>query len=292
MMKSIRSVVVRFARLAGYVVGAGVVAAWLVSLAARASIGADMPQVPKSMLTGGLPATPAPMPPLVLPVRDPFAADNLRAIADRAAAAKKRRSLAAIQVPDPTSFGSVGSSGRGVLAVIVGDGSDSYALLEDGASIVIGHVGDAFGGSRIAAITETGVRLANNLVLAVDDQRKSASPSVVGGALPMPGAPQGQSVGPTDGNRPALQPGGQRSAATFGGRVLNANGTVSMPTAAVQQQLGAPTLPASARPATVTLPSSAVQGVQVQPGAIPGTNSFGSPSGSLFPLLSTPAPNR
>jgi hypothetical protein len=282
-MKRLPTVFASVARSSGYIAGAAVLAAWLVSLAARASIGADMPQVPKSMLTGGLPATPPPMPPLVLPVRDPFAADNVRAIADRAAA-KKRRSLASIQVPDPASFGNVGSSGRGVLAVIVGDGSDSYALLEDGASIVIGRVGDAFGGSKIADITDQGVRLENNVMLAVDDPRKDASPMVAGGQLPLPGSPQSQQMGSADAGAAGIQ-------SPFR-RVLNTNATVPMPTAAVQQQLGTPVLPASSQPATVTLPSSDVQGVQLQPGAFPGTNTSAGPNGTLFPLLSTPAPNR
>lgn len=282
-MKRLPTVFASVARSSGYIAGAAVLAAWLVSLAARASIGADMPQVPKSMLTGGLPATPPPMPPLVLPVRDPFAADNVRAIADRAAA-KKRRSLASIQVPDPASFGNVGSSGRGVLAVIVGDGSDSYALLEDGASIVIGRVGDAFGGSKIADITDQGVRLENNVMLAVDDPRKDASPMVAGGQLPLPGSPQSQQMGSADAGAAGIQ-------SPFR-RVLNTNATVPMPTAAVQQQLGTPVLPASSQPATVTLPSSNVQGVQLQPGVFPGTNVSAGPNGTLFPLLSTPAPNR
>jgi len=288
-MKRLSTVFTSVARSSGYIAGAAVLAAWLVSLAARASIGADMPQVPKSMLTGGLPATPPPMPPLVLPVRDPFAADNVRAIADRAAA-KKRRSLASIQVPDPASFGDVGASGRGVLAVIVGDGSDSYALLEDGASIVIGRVGDAFGGSKIAEITDQGVRLENNVMLAVDDPRKDAPPMVAGGQLPMAGAPQGQQMGPTVGGAPGLL--NPFRSSTAGGRVFGAHATVPMPTAAVQNQLATPVLPGSSQPATVTLPPSDVQGVQLQPGAFPGTNTAAGPNGTLFPLLSTPAPNR
>lgn len=267
----------RRARPIAYVTGAVLIVAWFVTLAARASIGAAVPPLATSAAVGGLPPTPAPLRPLVLPIRDPFAAD-VDPAANRLA--KRPTSIAAMQVPDPASFGGAAASGRGVLAVIVGD-RDSYALLEDGANIIVGHVGDAFAGSTIAEISEHGVRLANNVTLAVDDPRKSAAPAMQ--TVPPFTAPAAQRP---DGSSPSAASSAVGASPQFG-RTLPP-GTVAPP--AIAQPPAVPSavgLPTSAQPTIVVPPAGTVQGVELRPGVYPGAAS----AGSSFPLTSAPSPS-
>ena len=249
-------------RALSFVGASAVFVAWFVSLAVRASVGAMDTVTPRFTATGGIPIALPPLAPLVLPRRDPFAADQLRITSGTIG----RGGIAGVQVPDPSAFArNGGAASLGVIGVIVGD-QDAYALVENGAQIQVVHVNDAFAGSTVTAITEHGVVLANGITLDVDAVR----PAAAGGMIP---------VGSTPGGLPAPGPGvsGTTGAAsTITQTQSNTAGTVlGNPIQTTTTPSGPPYAPGSAMSVNGNLPSPL---------------SGNSATGSLFPLLQTPAP--
>jgi hypothetical protein len=165
--------------------------AWFVTLAVRTSVGA--PPVDPHVRLGALPEGPSPLPPLVIPKRDPFKADEdvvrgrSSGLADKAAGR-----LASTDVPDIASVRGGGAQGAvGVMATIV-DGDDAYALVEDGSDVRIAHVGDVLGASRIAAIRDKVVVLEDGEQISLDVQTQAGSDDGLAGApavaaTPLPG---------------------------------------------------------------------------------------------------------
>jgi hypothetical protein len=246
--------VTRTVRTATVLGGSAIFVAWFVTLGVRASVGAIDPVAPRYAAMGGIPASPPPLKPLVLPRRDPFAADEVRI---NLAGVNGRGGIAGTQVPDPSAFGKTSGAALGVIGVIVGD-QDAYALVEDGAQIQVVHVNDAFAGSTVTSITEHGVVLANGVTLDVDASR--------------PGTAQGGTAAfgaPADGASP------QPSAAASGQSQSNAG--VSALQQTTPQNVGGSVQYQPPRTTTTTLPGS------VLPGPLTGTQ-----PGSLFPLLTPP----
>ena len=131
---------------------------------------------PRFAASGGIPTAPPPLKPLVLPRRDPFAADVVR-VPTTLLGSRTAGGIAAVQVPDPAAFRRGGAEGLGVIGVIVSD-RDAYALVEAGSQIQVVHVHDAFAGSVVSAITAQGVTLANGVTLDID-ARPSPAPTGV-----------------------------------------------------------------------------------------------------------------
>jgi hypothetical protein len=109
----------------------------------------------------------------VLPDHDPFQADVMvvKPATNRKSAGGGN--IANVDVPGPGSFGMRNS--LGIIGVIVGQ-TDSYAILEDGATVSQVRVGDAFAGTKIASINSHAVTLANGTVLDLD----APSPASIG----------------------------------------------------------------------------------------------------------------
>jgi hypothetical protein len=253
--------VTKTVRALSFVGASAVFVAWFVSLAVRASVGAMDTVTPRFTATGGIPIALPPLAPLVLPRRDPFAADQLRVTS----ATIGRGGIAGVQVPDPSAFArNGGAASLGVIGVIVGD-QDAYALVENGAQIQVVHVKDAFAGSTVTAITEHGVVLANGITLDVDAVRSA----VAGGMGPAGTGPGGL---PTPG--PGVS-GTTGAASTATQTQSNTAGTA----------LGNPT-----QTTTPSGPPYAPGSAMSVNGNLPSPLSGNSATGSLFPLLQTPAP--
>ena len=246
-------------RTASVLSGGALLVAWFVSLGVRASVGAVDAVAPRYTAMGGVPVALPALKPLVLPRRDPFAADQFHVAQPTASV---HGNIAAVQVPDPSAFGKTSAAALGVIGVIVGD-HDAYALVENGAQILVVHVNDPFAGSTVTSITQNGVVLANGTILDVDAPHPGIAPGGVAGygtaqagASPAPGnvvpgqAPSNPSVGATGGMAP---------------QVLYPQGAA----------------PAMALPPAASPPTTS---------ALPGPSSAGS-SGSLFPLLTPPSAN-
>jgi hypothetical protein len=186
-------------RIAALVAASALMTAWFVTLGVRATVGAPdaMPQV----FIGTEPAPPRALGPLVIPRRDPFAADALATPAPAAPAVAGAAvapggtgaPLAATNVPDVAALGGTAAS-VGIVATIVGDG-DAYALIEEGGSVRVARRGDALGGSTIVAISDRTVVLASGARIALDAQRAASAvaPAPTAAALatgsPAPGEP-------------------------------------------------------------------------------------------------------
>jgi hypothetical protein len=251
--------VTRTVRTASVLSGGAILVAWFVSLGVRASVGAVDQVAPRYTAMGGIPVAMPALKPLVLPRRDPFAADQFHVIGSTVGG---HGNIAGVQVPDPSAFGKTSAAALGVIGVIVSD-HDAYALVENGAQIQVVHVNDPFAGSTVTSITQNGVVLANGTILDVDAPRPGVAPGGVAaygtmpvGASPAPGvvipgqAPLNASVGASGGTAPQS------------------------------------TYPQSAAP-PMSLPQPASQSSN---SALPGPLSTG-PSGSLFPLLTPPSVN-
>jgi hypothetical protein len=253
--------VTKTVRALSFVGASAVFVAWLVSLAVRASVGAIDTVTPRFTATGGIPIALPPLAPLVLPRRDPFAADQLRV----ASATIGRSGIAGVQVPEPSAFArNGGAASLGVIGVIVGD-QDAYALVENGAQIQVVHVKDAFAGSTVTAITEHGVVLANGITLDVDAVRSA----VAGGMVP---------AGTGPGGLPAPGPG-------VSGTTGAASTITQTQSSTAGTSLGNPT-----QTTTPSGPPYAPGSVMSVNGNLPSPLSGNSATGSLFPLLQTPAP--
>lgn len=234
-------------------VGTALLSAWFVSLAVHASVGAIDPIAPRYAASGDLPAALPSLKPLVLPQRDPFAADVVRL--PTASVLRGPGGIANVQVPDPAAFARGAAASLGVIGVIVGD-RDAYALVEDGAQIQVVHVHDAFAGSEVTAIGQRGVTLANGVTLDIDAQPSRllpGLPTALGGiALPSP-EPTGSGAPIRAGFPPGVIPIGP--------------GALIPPS-----------------PAAVATPLSVAPGISVP------APMYSASAGSLFPLLSPPAP--
>jgi hypothetical protein len=161
---------------------------WVVTLSANVVVGS--PYSPASYAAVG--ALPSPFPslaPLVIPGRDPFAADVPPVVVARAAVAGSAHyagspNVGGMTVPDTTGFGE-GSTANGtvaVLGVIVGDGDQSRAIVESGTEVDVVRVGDAVAGTRVASISVAGVRLADGRTLFVDAPRRQQPGGAVSSA--------------------------------------------------------------------------------------------------------------
>jgi hypothetical protein len=239
--------------------GGAILVAWFVSLGVRASVGAVDQVAPRYTAMGGIPVAMPALKPLILPRRDPFAADQVHAIGPTVGG---RGNIAGMQVPDPSAFGKTSAAALGVIGVIVSD-HDAYALVENGAQIQVVHVNDAFAGSTVSSITQNGVVLANGTILDVDAPRPGVAP---GGVATYGTPPIGASPPPA-----GAIPGQAPPNATVGG----SGGTAPQFTYP-QSAAPPPSLPYQP-PASQSTNS-----------ALPGPLSTG-PSGSLFPLLTPPS---
>jgi hypothetical protein len=235
-------------RSLGVVIGTLLLTAWFVSLAVHASVGAVDPITPRYEASGKLPRALPPLTPLVVPARDPFAADVALLPTSAPLAMRSTGSnIASVVVPDPTTFGRGPVAGLGVIGVIVGDGG-ALALVEDGARVQVVHVHDAFAGSIVNAISPRGISLANGVTLDVDAK---PSPSRI-----LPTAV----VSP-----PFVLPTATATPALTGGSASGALGGVVVPQRA---------------PAALATPQSVAPGIAA-PSPFTST-------GSLFPLLAPP----
>jgi len=194
--------------------------------------------------------------PLVLPQRDPFAADVVRVPTTSIGG------IARVQVPDPAAFARGAAASLGVIGVIVSD-RDAYALVEDGSQIQVVHVHDVFAGSVVTAIGPRGVTLANGVTLDIDAKPSPAPldvPAGVNGAVALP-SPEPTGTGVP--GRPGLAPG------VF---------PVGVPPGSVGSGLTQPA------PSVVATPFNVAPGISVP------APTYSASAGSLFPLLSPPTP--
>jgi len=207
--------VLRFASLLS---AGAITTAWFVTLAVRATVGA--PDAGAQIAIGAVPTAPPSLRPLAIPARDPFFADASFAPGATQSATVRGTSGAApgagggqfatTNVPDVAALGGAAAN-VGIMATIVSD-SDAYALVEEGGSVRVAHVGDALGGSAIMKITDTMVLLANGVRISLDAGRAgsgsqspgfsvaAASPSPLPSAAPV--SARGEARSPSDGGLP------------------------------------------------------------------------------------------
>ena len=292
-------------RSAAFLASSALITAWFVTLGVRATVGAPDPTPQVSV--GAVPPPPPSLPPLAIPGRDPFAADAIGSSASAAAARSASGApgvataaqLASTNVPDVAALGGAALN-VGIMATIVSDG-ESYALVEDGSSVRVAHVGDPLDGSTIASITDKIVVLANGVRISLDEQRTSgnsvAPPAVVGAPIlspspapsassdaqtPVPGSARGP-IGParrdltrygpiTNGEATGLPQRVNASTteiSTFGHTVLtNPNGT-PVQTPSQPQALPSGTLFPSVYPSPNVVPLGTVPTATMQPGGHP-----------------------
>lgn len=226
-------------RAAMIIAGGTLNVAWLVSVCVRSSIGA--PDLNPQLAAGPLPLAPPSLAPLIIPARDPFAADMLKRSPSGAILAAagtpygpNKNDLSSVNVPDVAAFAS-GGNNFGVVATIVGR-DEAYALVEDGAAVHVVHVGDRFGASTVAEIAIDRVRLSNGTQIAMAVRHASGPPAVSLAAAPSP------SPSPSPSAAPSLAPAMQSDRA---GEVLRSSYRVQPPTGTVAQphpSIGAPSL--------------------------------------------------